>query len=591
MDERDESLKGRLERMEAIIGSLQRRLTSLEDSLRLRGSKFPPTQPPWPPTNPRSTPNQNPSDPPRTAEDSRPAFDIVRDSEYWLNKIGIGLLLFGVAFLFKYSVDQQWLTPTVRVGLGLALGILLLVIGSRVHATRRHFSQVLMGGGIATFYISWFAAFQFYSLVGYSAAFIFMVSVTLIAFLLSVHYKEEVLSVIGTIGGLATPFLLYVGEGSVSGLVGYTCVILLGTAGIYMRWGWRLLLWASFIGFWLVFRFGFPAGAYGYPGLPLSDSWLLQTGIVLGWLAFWAVPVYRDILEFKYPNQWPRPSSGSIANLLAEQASFLSNRHVHLISVLTPLFVLSLSKGLWSLSDITWGWITLGAGILYGVVSWSLWSRNLGKRLGYSQALIAVLLATIALALLLDGNALFFGLAAEATTVIFIAHRFSDRIMPIGAHALFAVIALRLFAGLVGGNVKGVVVFNATAMTDLAVIALALAASTALQSRDGVLTYRLVAHLALLGWFWRELSTLTNGNGYVTIAWGVYTLVLLIYGLRRDVISVLSVAMGTLLVVVGKLFLVDLVQLEVIWRILLFLCFGGVFLVTSYYWQSLRKSS
>ena len=49
--------------------------------------------------------------------------------------------------------------------------------------------------------------------------------------------------------------------------------------------------------------------------------------------------------------------------------------------------------------------------------------------------------------------------------------------------------------------------------------------------------------------------------------------------------------MGTLLVLVGKLFLVDLARLEAIWRILLFLGFGGLFLVLSYYFQARWKRS
>lgn len=52
----------------------------------------------------------------------------LRSWEWWLNKIGIGLLLFGLAFLFKFSIDQGWLSPPVRVGFGLALGVGLLVL-------------------------------------------------------------------------------------------------------------------------------------------------------------------------------------------------------------------------------------------------------------------------------------------------------------------------------------------------------------------------------------------------------------------------------------------------------------------------------
>jgi uncharacterized membrane protein len=49
--------------------------------------------------------------------------------------------------------------------------------------------------------------------------------------------------------------------------------------------------------------------------------------------------------------------------------------------------------------------------------------------------------------------------------------------------------------------------------------------------------------------------------------------------------------MGTLLLVVGKLFLVDLSELETIWRVLLFLGFGGLFLLLSYYFRALWKSN
>ncbi|MCE5272063.1 DUF2339 domain-containing protein, partial [bacterium] len=41
------------------------------------------------------------------------ASDIVR-GENWFKWSGIALVLFGLAFLFKYSIDRGWLVPTVR---------------------------------------------------------------------------------------------------------------------------------------------------------------------------------------------------------------------------------------------------------------------------------------------------------------------------------------------------------------------------------------------------------------------------------------------------------------------------------------------
>jgi uncharacterized membrane protein len=44
--------------------------------------------------------------------------------------------------------------------------------------------------------------------------------------------------------------------------------------------------------------------------------------------------------------------------------------------------------------------------------------------------------------------------------------------------------------------------------------------------------------------------------------------------------------MATLFLVVAKLFWVDLAQLQALWRILLFIGFGGVLMLLGYYLQS-----
>jgi len=43
------------------------------------------------------------------------------------------------------------------------------------------------------------------------------------------------------------------------------------------------------------------------------------------------------------------------------------------------------------------------------------------------------------------------------------------------------------------------------------------------------------------------------------------------------------------MVLVAKMFMVDLAELETIWRVLLFIGFGGAFLALSYYFRALWK--
>ena len=155
-------------------------------------------------------------------------------------------------FLFKYSIDQGWLIPPVRSFIGLLIGLGLFVTGIQMKSERTPFKQILLGGGIAVFYITGFATFQLYDFTSHSVVWLFMLVVTLLSLSLSLQQNEAVLSVVGTVGGLGTPFMLYTGQGSVVSLVVYTCLVLGGSGAIYLFKGWKSLLWTTVFGGWLV---------------------------------------------------------------------------------------------------------------------------------------------------------------------------------------------------------------------------------------------------------------------------------------------------------------------------------------------------
>jgi hypothetical protein len=616
----------------------------------------------------------------------------LRSGEWWLNKIGIGLLLLGVAFLYLLSVERGWITPPVRLGFGLAIGASLLVLGLRVYEDRRAFAQVLLGGAIGAFYITGFAAYQLYALVSYPLAFTFMVAVTLLAYVFSLRQDEVPLSLVGALGGLGTPFLLYSDTGTLSGLVLYTCVILAGMAAIYFYKGWISLLAVSSVGGWVVFVVGYVSNfSLLMATPPLGERWTLQLGVTFAWLLFWLVPVARDVLHL------------SVRGLAT----------AHLYSVATPIITLGFTGANWKLSFFQLGWVTLLAAALYALAAIALRSTRRGGELSYTHALVALLLLTLSLVLMLDGNPLLFTLAAEAAVLHYVARQLSDRIMSAGAHFLFFVIATWLGFRIATGVLTGLEftgplgasagVLSVPALVDFAVIALAFGASAVVMPSSAARVYRVLAHTAALGWLarellhltdgatwvffswalyavglhlltrrlpgwgtavgahvlsaivalwlgtrlvggadmhgspatavfnlwgisdlavialialttlkcspywpprivnvyclavhiaflawlWRELSILPGGDGWVTVAWGLYAVGLLIAGLRLDYAAFIRGGMGMLFIVVGKLFLVDLAEVEAIWRVLLFLGFGGLFLTLSYYLRSL----
>jgi uncharacterized membrane protein len=593
MDEKhDRSLQERVERLEAVVAELQSVLEQTDEASRQQESKE---------ASPAKLPDSaHAGAPPSPAKPSPARFppsmkffelpEIMRTSEYWLNKIGIGLVLFGVAFLFKYSIDQGWMTPLVRVGFGVILGVGLILAGLRMSADRRHFSQVLIGGGIATFYITGFATFQVLTLISHPVAFAFMVSVTLLAFILSLKQSGAVLALIGAIGGLGTPFLLYTGTSNLPGLIGYTCLVLSGTSAIFFYRGWRSLLWTSVVGGWSVLLVVIVNGLSTDPKEAIADRWALQLGIIFDWLAFWALPLVREFVWAGNPMRWHRPSLDSGEKFTFQNARDVLDRHMYLLSASTPLIALGMSIHIWSLSNQSWGWITLGGGIIYGFTSWCLSRLNAIRYLSYTHSLVGVMLLTIAFYLLLDGNTLLFALAAEAAILHLIARRLSDRGVAMTAHLLFGVLALWLVQRLFFRPTEGTAILNMQGLTDLWVIGVGSFVSLLSTSSQQRKVYLFLVHMAILAWFLRELSSLPHGQGYVTIAWGCYAVILLVLGLRLNSIRLRTLAMGTLLVVVGKLFLLDLTKLEAIWRVLLFLGFGGVFLILSYYFRALWKS-
>jgi len=587
-DQQDRSLHERVARLEAAVDELQRVLNKISEA----------------PTTPRELPTAAPvaSSPPDAApppslhlgtprsKTTAKSFELpanMRSNEYWLNKIGIGLLLFGVAFLFKYSIDQGWLTPPIRVAFGLALGIALIVLGIRLPAQRKHFSQVLIGGGIATFYITGFAAFQVLELVSHPVAFAFMVFVTVLAFILSLRQNGMVLSLIGAIGGLGTPFLLYTGQGNLPGLIGYTCLVLAGAGAIYFYRGWLALLLISFFGGWLVFGIALLDGFSTFSRKTTAESWALQAGFFFAFFIFAALPLIREILVAKNPGRWSSRPPDADKNLQSTTASKL----VHLLSFSTPLISFAMSTAVWSLADDEWGWIALAGAAIYLVAALILSRFSESRIFSATHAFVSIVLLTTSLSLLFDGDALRFALATEAAALHVIAIRNSFKGAAISAHLLFASLALWMLPRLFFGDAKGAALINAQSLADLWTIAVGFLVSFQFPPGDARKIYRFLVHVAILGWLLRELSIFQHGQGIVTIAWGVYAVILLITGLRMNSTQLRNVAMATLLVVVGKLFLVDLAELETIWRVLLFLGFGGLFLFLSYYFQALWKTN
>lgn len=247
---------------------LRHRVSALESDLAALSVAPPPPQPSPKAAEPAPVPEPEPEpvldrvepwpgagradtdvEPPRP---KRPLEQIL--TENWLVWLGGITLALGGAFLVKYSFDQGWIGPTVRVVLGVLLG-LGLIAGGHVLAIRRpdwsmggvdpsYVPPALAGAGSAIVFASLYAAFALYDLIGPLTAFVLLAVVSAGTVLLALRHGQFV-ALLGLMGGHAVPLLVRTGRHDPWALFAY---ILLLTAGALLlrRWkDWRILAWAA----------------------------------------------------------------------------------------------------------------------------------------------------------------------------------------------------------------------------------------------------------------------------------------------------------------------------------------------------------
>jgi uncharacterized membrane protein len=173
--------------------------------------------------------------------------------ENLISKIGIGILVLAIGFFVKYAIDNDWIGPAGRVGIGLLCGGILVTIAHLMRNNYKAFSSVLVGGGLAVFYFSIALAYHPYHLFGQSdatnqtVAFVIMLVITLFAVVLSMLYDRQELAIIAMAGGFITPLLVSNGSSNYQVLFTYLLILNTGLLVIAYYKAWRLLNLLAFV--------------------------------------------------------------------------------------------------------------------------------------------------------------------------------------------------------------------------------------------------------------------------------------------------------------------------------------------------------
>jgi hypothetical protein len=166
-------------------------------------------------------------------------------AEDWLMKLGGLLVLLGVGWFVSYAFANNWIGPVGRISLGLVVGALVLALGR--YRMRRFLAQggVVMVVGATILTATLFAARTVYDFFTPGSV---LVALFLVASLLAytaVQLSRRPLAYANMLLAGVAPLLVASKEPSVEGLFAYLLVFCASTLLVVARTGWRELVLIS----------------------------------------------------------------------------------------------------------------------------------------------------------------------------------------------------------------------------------------------------------------------------------------------------------------------------------------------------------
>ena len=321
-------------------------------------------------------------------------------------KVGMVVLLAGVAALLKYAADLGWFTLPMELRLAgvAAAAIAGLVFGWRQRDERRAFALALQGGAIGVLMLVVFAAFKVYGFI--PAGLAFGVTIALVAGIgvLSVVQESRALAVLGILAGFLAPIWLSTGRGDHVALFSYYAVLNLGIFAIAWKRAWREL---NLLGFVFTFAIGTAWGVLDYAPSKFATT---EPFLVLFYALYLVIPV-----------------------LYAGRRHARGERHLHrlvdgTLVFATPLVAFALQAALLPDDRMLLALSALAVAAVYAVLAATLRKREAFSSLADAHAVLAVGFATLSVPLALSASATASAFALEGAALVWLGLRQQRRL-------------------------------------------------------------------------------------------------------------------------------------------------------------------
>jgi uncharacterized membrane protein len=570
----------------------------------------------------------------------------------WINRIAVVTLLLGAAFLFKYGVDKEWFGPGTRVALGVAAAVISLLAGDRLwRRGQTVFAQGIIGLGLALLYLSIYAAAILYQLVPQSVAFIAMCGVTAGAAGLALLYNSQAVAVIAMIGGYLTPPALSTGEDHPWILFGYALLLNLGGLWLARKRQWKaleplaaaatILLYGAWFYQWFgdtnrpvatIFAFAFYA-QFSFATLPeLWAAFQLAAAIAMALIwrdhaqfVWWNLVFVPAGLAAAYARPWPAAplwtlgcywlpfwiwyspdaSFAALSLVFAILCAWISSRlpdqpeGLALIPANAALYFAASYTLLNPAHHPYMGLLAAGVGGVHLLLARRYQSRSDAQTLTLAVALAFV---TLAVPIQFAGFRITIAWALEGAVVAWLSARSRNHWLRFAGWSLLTLAVFRLLVldeFTYSQSSQYSILMNTRFLTfAVSTAALWLAAKFLAPATDAAVSY-IAGHAVLLfglsleigGWVSRNVEAEDQSGVQiiaVSVMLTVYAVILVVIGVRAQAAIHRMLGLALVVLVVAKLYLVDVWVLGRLFRITAFLALGILLLGLSYLYSRLR---
>jgi uncharacterized membrane protein len=216
----------------------------------------------------------------------------------WLLRSAILIILTGIGFFLKYSIENNLIGPSGRIAVSITVGLAMVICGIRLAGKKYHIiAQGLLGGGVATLYLSIFASYKIYKLIpDAKLSFALMILITVATAIIAIRLNSMLVAIFGIIGGFCTPVMLSTGTADFPGLFSYMLMLGIGVLAIARYKDWKMLNALSF-----VFTYGLYLASLD-KFYKHEDFIVAITFISLFFLLFSAIPLLYNIVHKEKSN-------------------------------------------------------------------------------------------------------------------------------------------------------------------------------------------------------------------------------------------------------------------------------------------------